>query len=292
MSSSACGISGPVGGGRRRLDVGDLVDQAEVVRGLERQPAGEQVVHHHAHRVDVGAVVERMLLHLLRRHVGGRADRRDLRRVAAGDQRGAEVGDLHVGLAGVEDVGRLDVAVRDAHLVRELERARALEDDLDHLVDRQQVLRRAELLQRAAVDVLHHDVVQRLVGDRVVDLADVRVLQLAGERGLGDEQLAVELAALRVVEQRRGDQLDRDVALGERVVAEVDLGGRARSRGGARPGTCRSAAGWSSGAFTATRPQRARLRACALVDGRPHLRRRGAADVVARGDRAFERQRP
>ena len=92
------------------------------------------------------------------------------------------------------------------------------------LVDRQQVLRRAEPLQRAAVHVLHHDVVRRFVGDRVVDLADVRVLQLAGERGLGDEKLAVELAALRVVEQRRGNQLDRDVALGEGVVAEVDLG--------------------------------------------------------------------
>jgi hypothetical protein len=69
--------------------------------------------------------------------------------------------------------------------------------------------------------------VLRFVRHRVVDLADVRVLQLAGERGLGDEELAVELAALRVVEQVRRYQLDRDVPLGEGVVAEVDLGGRA-----------------------------------------------------------------
>jgi len=48
--------------GRRRLDIGDLVDQAEVVGGLERQSARQQVVHHHAHRVDVGAMVERVFL--------------------------------------------------------------------------------------------------------------------------------------------------------------------------------------------------------------------------------------
>jgi hypothetical protein len=69
--------------------------------------------------------------------------------------------------------------------------------------------------------------VQLVVGHGVEDLADVRVLQLAGERGLGDEELAVELAALRVVEELGRDDLDGDVALGEGVVAEVDLGGRA-----------------------------------------------------------------
>src|SRR6185503_13488899 len=57
--------------GRRRIDVGDLVDQGEVVLRQERQPGGEQVIHHHAHRVDVGAVVERQVLHLLGRHVRG-----------------------------------------------------------------------------------------------------------------------------------------------------------------------------------------------------------------------------
>ena len=78
----------------------------------------------------------------------------------------------------------------------------------------------AELLQRAAVDVFHDDVVQGFVGDRVVDLADVRVLELPGERGLGEEELAVELAALRVLHRLGERDLDRDVALVERVVAE------------------------------------------------------------------------
>ena len=177
--------------GRRGLGVGDLVDQAEVVRRLERQPPGEQVVHHHADRIDVGAVIEALLLHLLGRHIRRRADRADLRGLAARDQRRAEIGDLHVGFAGVQQVRRLEVAVRDPEAMRELERARALEDDLHRALHRQQGVGATVLFERAAVDVLHHEVMQLLLGHRVVDLADVRVLQLAGERRLGEEQLLV-----------------------------------------------------------------------------------------------------
>jgi hypothetical protein len=39
-----------------------------------------------------------------------------------------------------QDVGRLDVAVGDAEAVGVVERPRALEDDLDHAVQRQQVV--------------------------------------------------------------------------------------------------------------------------------------------------------
>ena len=221
------GDPGPEGGRGLGVGIGDLVDERVVVRPQERQPAREQVVHDHAHRVDVGAVVERQVLHLLGRHVRGRADAGHLRGLARGDQRGAEVADFHVGLAGVQDVGGLDIAVRDSVFVREFERARALEDDLDRALDREQRLRATVLLERAAVDVFHHEVVQGLVGDGVVDLADMGVLQLAGELRLGEEELAVHLAA-RGVDQCLGKRhLDRDVAQVERVVAEVHLGGRA-----------------------------------------------------------------
>ncbi len=224
-----------------------------------------------------------VLLDLLGRHVGRRADGRDLRGVAARDQRRAEVGDLHVGLARVQDVGGLDVAVRDAHLVRELERARALEDDLHHAVDRQQLLRVAMPLQRAAVDVLHDDVVQLVVGHRVVDLADVRVLQLAGERGLGDEQLAVQLAAVGVLERLGQHHLDRDVAAVERVVAQVDDAGRAS------PELAQHRV--LADALGDARRRSWRLAALARARHRRlHLRGRGAAEVVARGHRAFQRE--
>src|ERR1700752_846915 len=85
----------------------------------------------------------------------------------------------------------------------------------------------AKPVQRAAVDIFHHDVVQLLLRDRVVDLADMRVMQLAGERGLGEEQLLVALAAIGVMELLRERHLDRDVARIEGVVAQVDLGSAA-----------------------------------------------------------------
>src|SRR5256885_370258 len=47
--------------GRRRLVLRDLVDHAELVGGLERQLAREQLVHHHAERIEIGAVVDQLL---------------------------------------------------------------------------------------------------------------------------------------------------------------------------------------------------------------------------------------
>src|SRR5262245_56140102 len=72
-----------VRGGRRRIELGDLVDHAELVRALERQPAGEHLVHDYAERVEIRAVVDQLLSDLLRRHVRGRADAGDLRGLGA-----------------------------------------------------------------------------------------------------------------------------------------------------------------------------------------------------------------
>src|SRR5581483_8127 len=79
----------------------------------------------------------------------------------------------------------------------------------------------------AAIDVFHDDVMQLLFRHRVIDLADVRVLQLAGERGFGEKQFLVQPCALGVLEVLGEGDLDRDIAIVERVVALVDLGGRA-----------------------------------------------------------------
>ena len=111
--------------------------------------------------------------------------------------------------------------------VRIRERARALEHDLDDLLDRQQVLARAVTLHRAARHVLHDDVAGVLADARVVDLRDVRVLELAGERRLGEEQLAEEAPARRVAQRLRKDALDRHLAVAEGVVAQEHLGGGA-----------------------------------------------------------------
>ena len=78
---------------------------------------------------------------------------------------------------------------------------------------------RGVALQRAAVDVFHDDVAAVVFGHGVVDGDDVRVRQLAGQRRLGDEQLAVALAVLVVAQHFRIDHLDRDLAVGKRVAA-------------------------------------------------------------------------
>src|SRR5205814_8454480 len=56
---------------------------------------------------------------------------------------------------------------------------------------------------------------------------DVRMMRLAGEGGVGEEKLAVGVAALGIVEGLGGHDLDRHLARVERATAQVDLGGRA-----------------------------------------------------------------
>src|SRR5262249_7573269 len=106
-------------------------------------------------------------------------------------------------------------------------RARALEDDLHHLLEREQVIRHAVELHRPAGDVLHHDVARFLADAGVVDLRDVRMLQLSRERGLGEEQLAEQPPAHRVAQRLRENALYRDLAIAERVLAQEHLRGGA-----------------------------------------------------------------
>jgi len=110
--------------------------------------------------------------------------------------------------------------------VRVGERPRALEDDVDHLVDRQEILRDAEALHRAARYVLHHDVAGVVAHPRVEDLADVRMDQLPGEGCLGEEELAEKPPAHRVVQRLGEDALHRDLPVAKRVVAKKHLGRR------------------------------------------------------------------
>jgi hypothetical protein len=140
---------------------------------------------------------------------------------------GAEVADLDVGVAADQDVGGLDVAVDDAVALCEGERQAAFEHDLDHLAHRQQVGDVAVVLQRLPVHVLHHDVGQVLIADRVVDREDVRVEQLADQRRFVQEHLAEAAPQVGVPRRLVVHHLDRDLAVGERVASQVDHAGRA-----------------------------------------------------------------
>src|SRR5262245_19762357 len=210
---------------RRRLVLGDLEDDAELVAAAVRQGAGEQLVHHHTERIEVGAIVHHLVADLLGRHVRGRAYARDLRSFGADVDGEAEVADAHVGrLGGVEDVAGLDVAMRDAPGVGKGQRAGALERDLQHVGHREQAFRSAEALHGASRDVLHHDVARVLADAGVEDLRDVRMLQLSGERGLGEEELPENASPHRVAQRLRKDALHRDLATAERVLAQEYLG--------------------------------------------------------------------
>jgi hypothetical protein len=182
-------------------------------------------------RVDVGAAVERVALDLLGRHVGERAHAVDLRRLGIGVEHAAEVAQLDVDdlafLHHGEDVGGLDVAVDQALAEHVAERHRALEADLDDLLQRQQAIGPAEVAQRHAGHVLHHQVGHLGVAERLVQLHDVGVVQPPHQRGLGGEEARPEV---RVDGRRLGRQpqaLDRDLAVARLVARPEHLAGGA-----------------------------------------------------------------
>src|SRR6185312_8531558 len=206
-----------------RVGVHDLVGKARRVRRLEGKAAREQAVHHDAQRIDIG---QRGGLHgpgnELRCHVGRGTRALDDGALGARVDGEPEVGDLDARLSRMQDVARLDVAVRKPLVMGEGQGANALEYDFRDQRRLQEVVRLAEFLQRAAFDVLHHDVAELLLDDRVVNLGDVRMDELARERRLVEEHVLVDralLAAANVGEHH----LDRHAPARERVFAEVHL---------------------------------------------------------------------
>ena len=121
---------------RGRLEHVLRQDAHEGVR-VEGHLPGEHLVHDHAERVDVGALVDGLPRRLLGRHVVRRAEDHpglgELARAAA-DLGHAEVEHLHearvVPLLDDEDVVRLQVAVDDAARVGRVERGGDLADQM------------------------------------------------------------------------------------------------------------------------------------------------------------------
>ena len=156
---------------------------------------------------------ELQALHLLGRHVRRRAgDAFDARDFGIGNQRDAEVDDAHVGILREHDVRRLDVAVDHAARMRVVQRLGALEHDLDHVVDAQQVVGPAVRGKRPrAVHVFGDDVAAAVFFARVVDGQDVRMLQHADHVRFREEHLAGDLGALVAGVLVHVVDLDRDV---------------------------------------------------------------------------------
>ena len=123
----------------RRVGVVNLVHQRDLADRVERWPARHQVVQHRRQTVHVGLHLLRPAVQLLGRHVGQRADAKDLGAVTAAVENAAEVGQLDGSQAARliqlhQHVGRLDIAMDQAPAGDVVQRHRALEADLDDLL--------------------------------------------------------------------------------------------------------------------------------------------------------------
>ncbi len=199
---------------------------------LERQPAGQHLVEHHAQREQVRARIGGPPERLLRRHVGHRAEHRPGHRVVGdGDGdirrsvlprlhelRQAEVEHFHLAARVDDDVGALDVAMNDAAAVCLDQRVPDLPRDVHRVADRQRPAGGARR-EHVAFDVLHDEEVGALVFADVVDRGDVRRAQRRGRPGFGEKARP----PLGVGPLRRGQELERDVTAKARVFGTVDL---------------------------------------------------------------------
>ena len=187
------------------------VRDRETVVALVRRLAGQCLEADGAERIQIGAAVDIAAARLLGTHVvaGTDAD------AGIGDARGladgtcdAEVGQHRIAVRVEQHVARRDVAMHEAALVGETERARDSCDHAQHFAFADAV---ADAMQEIAVrQMLHREVVQLFVGDAdVVDGDDVRMR----ERSQRARFLHEAARERRVGNHRRVHHLQRDFAL-------------------------------------------------------------------------------
>ena len=153
----------------------------------EGRVAGEQLVSEAPKRINVRPVVgARIAGSLLGRHIGRRADPR-----ARHSQRGGgpgviarrvhRLGDPEIGddrrAPRQEDVFRLDVAVRDARVVRIGQRPGDVAQNADRFADRQRAVLGDPLTQRQSVDERHRIVRELVRAAGGEERHDVRLLE-------------------------------------------------------------------------------------------------------------------
>jgi len=164
-------------GGGFGFDLGDHALQRRCQRapaftdGRRQRLTARHRPQQHAHREQVGPLVDGALLQLLGRETAERVGRRALLVVAA-DAGEPEVDDLHdhpaAGLLRQEQVRRLDVAVEQAGVVRFGERAARLHQHVDHARRRLRPVCAHELREIDALEQLHHEEERSVVGDAVI----------------------------------------------------------------------------------------------------------------------------
>ena len=167
---------------------------------VERTHAGEALEEHAAERIDVGARVDRPALDLLGRDVVDRADEAAVARQAA-DRRGvpreAEVADvcvLALRARADEDVAGLHVTVDEPGRMRGIERLGDLPDNAHGAAPDRAGLRREQLSEIRAFDVLHRQIEGPSSSPDLDRRDDVRMVEARRELGLPQESLTEPLS--------------------------------------------------------------------------------------------------
>ncbi len=161
---------------------------------------GDELIEHHAEGEHVAALIEALARGLFRRHVRHRANHDAESGVDVADRgtlivrlllqfREAEVDERRVAVPGDQHIGRFDVPMHDARLVRGGQAIGDAAQQVGDVVVRTW-LRSRPVAERATVDELRHEILAIVELAGVVDRQNVRMTQ--GGRDLG---LALKAAA-------------------------------------------------------------------------------------------------
>ncbi len=191
------------------------MNQLGEVLAVERALPGEDLVEDQAERVDVAARRDLSTGELFRRHVGRRARAERF----AGGAGQAEVGQTDFAGAVEHHVGRLEIAVDHAALVRGGEPGADLTRDLERAILRKAADAPQQRREIFAVDVLHRQEGAAVELVDVIDAADVRVRHLPRHAHFGVELRQPRRIAIDV----RGKELQRDGLPELQIVGAVDL---------------------------------------------------------------------
>jgi hypothetical protein len=218
-------LGGPVVEGTRLFPNLLVGDHSGVIAG-ERGRAGEHFVHDAAERVDVGGGADGVAGGLFGGEVGSGAESHAcLGKFGAGEGfDDAKIGEAHVAPAVDHDVLGLDVAMYEAAGVGSCVGAADLGDDGDEIGGGHAAAALEDVLEVAALDVLHGDE-HRAVGvlAKVVDIDNVRVIEARGGARFVEEALTGGFVACEL----GAKELDGDNSVEALVAGTVDDGGTA-----------------------------------------------------------------
>jgi hypothetical protein len=152
-------------------------------------------------------------LKLLGRHVRRAADDGGAVRGDFEESRCAEIGDLRLAVLADEDVGRAEIAMEHALLVRVVDRVADLADVVERTVQVECALARDDRLEGFTRHVLHHDEEEVLLLLGGEDRDDVGMVERGQQARLAEQLAEVDALLVR--------HLEGDFLVDPRVLGEV-----------------------------------------------------------------------